>query len=375
MRTLSIFATAGLTISLAGCGDDNAAEGESEAEAEAESEAEACAGFDEDGNADLCEPESGFQIETPAFAVEVGQEVQNCYFFTIPGDEELWVNRIEIVQNDGTHHMNVFRVNTVVNLGTEADIAAGAVEGGECWTSPNWADWPMVINSQESRPEDASNPDDPESTGGHFDWQLPENVAHRFEPGEVIMLQSHYVNVGAGDQLTPSGVGKAVVNFYTVPASSDLMELGTAFATNQSICICPDDGGVTFESSCQLAQDDETVTIIAANSHFHSRGDLFTISVIDAEGDASEPFYESDTWDDPPMARGLEIPIPAGGGVHYACSYHLEDDECGTETRNPNNGCVSDDPCCMTFGGHVENQEHCNIFVFYYPKTRDVGCF
>ena len=31
--------------------------------------------------------------------------------------------------------------------------------------------------------------------------------------------------------------------------------------------------------------------------------------------------------------------------------------------------------CCYTFGPIVEKNEHCNIFVYYYPKQDDVNCF
>ena len=31
--------------------------------------------------------------------------------------------------------------------------------------------------------------------------------------------------------------------------------------------------------------------------------------------------------------------------------------------------------CCYTFGPIVEKNEHCNIFVYYYPKQDDVICF
>ncbi len=31
--------------------------------------------------------------------------------------------------------------------------------------------------------------------------------------------------------------------------------------------------------------------------------------------------------------------------------------------------------CCYTFGGVVDKNEHCNIFVYYYPKSENVGCF
>ena len=31
--------------------------------------------------------------------------------------------------------------------------------------------------------------------------------------------------------------------------------------------------------------------------------------------------------------------------------------------------------CCYTFGPIVEANEHCNIFVYYYPKSDNINCF
>jgi len=41
---------------------------------------------------------------------------------------------------------------------------------------------------------------------------------------------------------------------------------------------------------------------------------------------------------------------------------------------DPRNG-LFDPTCCATFGPHVETQEHCNAFVYYYPKLDDATCF
>ncbi len=30
--------------------------------------------------------------------------------------------------------------------------------------------------------------------------------------------------------------------------------------------------------------------------------------------------------------------------------------------------------CCYTFGPQVDRNEHCNIFVYYYPRADDVSC-
>jgi hypothetical protein len=369
MRTVIVL----IGMAFASCGEETAPSG--------------CAGRDSQGNITLCQPEAGFQLATPAFEVPQGSEIQDCYFFEVPdpGTDSVYVNHIEVTQNDGTHHMNLFRVNTVAGLdGEPGDVVRGEDLGedglapGECWRSGNWADWPLVINSQESR-QGTVNPDDPASAGT-FDWTLPAGVAHRFAPGEKLMLQTHYVNSDIGAQTTGNGFGKVAVNFHTVDEADVEHELGTAFATNQSICVCPGEADKRFEATCQLSRpSDADITIVAANGHFHSRGDRFDMFTYDSMGEpAADPFYTSTYWDDPPMERDLAIAVPPGGGVQYECTYSVEDGECGTETQHMAAACsgaAKPDCGCFTFGGKVEHQEHCNIFVYYYPKFRDVGCF
>lgn len=287
----------------------------------------------------------GFQLTTGEFAVDPGAEQQNCYFFEVPFDHEVFVNRITLAQTSGSHHMNVFRVRTVLGLGGEP---GEVVSGGECWKSPNWADWPLVSNSQ---------------TSGIEDWQMPEGVALRFAPRERLMLQSHYVN--ATTQQTP-GKAKVVVNFEGVEPASVTDELGTLFATNQEIEICPGETSRTFEASCKGLAKEGPVTITAANGHFHSRGKRFTMSQWDPISGTGAMFYESLSWDEPPFEKNLKVQVPAGAGISWSCEYAVKATECG----DPNN------ECCFTFGGFVEYQEHCNSFVYYYPKAQtDINCF
>ena len=305
----------------------------------------------------LPQPAQGYQFITGSFAVPKGTETQRCFFFEIPSDVPVFVNRFEVAQNVGTHHMNMFRVRTRKNL---YGAPGEAVVDDQCWVSANWSDWPLIVNSQEAQ-TGSVNPNDP-AKNGYYEWKLPDGVAERFEPHELIMLQTHYVN--ATTQSTPLN-GKVLVNFHSIPVSSVTAEMGTLFGTNQSIRVCPGDTNKYFETSCRISQT-SPVTIVAANSHFHSRGTYFSMSISNpATGDTSAPFYESTSWLDPPMLTNLSIPVPEGGAVSYHCEYTVPADTCG----DPNNG------CCFTFGGKVEAQEHCNVFVYYYPKQRDVGCF
>jgi hypothetical protein len=288
----------------------------------------------------------GFQVGTGVIDVAPGEETQRCYFFEVPFDRSVQVNRITLAQNVGSHHMNVFRVKSVVNL----DGAPGeVVADGECWKSPNWADWPIVANSQSS---------------GEEDWQLPEGVALKLEPHEKLMLQSHYVN--ATTQQTPTH-GRALVNFYGLPEGAEAQELGTLFATNQGIEICPGVPEPQFSATCPLAKEGP-ITIVAAAGHFHSRGKRFTMNAYSSTtGQAGDMFYESTAWDEPPFTRDLNVKIPMGDLIQWTCQYNtLAADDCGDPTKN----------CCYTFGGLVETQEHCNAFVYYYPRgSTDRNCF
>jgi hypothetical protein len=294
---------------------------------------------------------AGFQLGTGGWDVPKGTESQRCYFFRVPGSggDPLWVNRIVAAQNPGSHHLNIFRVKTIVALdGEDGQL----VDGGECWKSGNWADWPLVFNSQQS--VEGKNV---------VDWSLPAGVAHRFTPGEKLMLQSHYVN--AQTQSTP-GRARALVNFdFAPPSSTAPVELGTVFATDQNIRICPGDTDRSFAATCRFARG-QPVTVLAANGHFHSRGVKFTMTAVDGSNNPlGDPFYLSTQWSDPVWIHDLSVAVPQGGGVGYSCTYTMSPDACADPT----------DSCCATFGPHVDTQEHCNAFVYYYPKQSDATCF
>lgn len=301
------------------------------------------------GPASLLEPPptgGGFQLAIQPFDVPQGAEVQKCYFVEVPSDTDIWVNRITLALRPGSHHLNVFRVRTIKNLGGSP---GEVVTDGECFKSANWSDWPLVINSQLSVEGKNIN-----------DWTLPTGVAHKFQARELLMVQTHFVN--ATTQVTP-GVGEALVNFYLDRTTPNPVELGTVFATNQNIRVCPGAAAQTFTASCRFAR--APVTIVGANGHFHSRGTDFQIATWDPLSGAGQPFYDNSSWSDPLFQRDLSIPIEAGGGISYTCEYTASPSDCGDPA----------DSCCFTFGAKVEHQEHCNAFVYYYPKQTDINCF
>jgi hypothetical protein len=193
-------------------------------------------------------------------------------------------------------------------------------------------------------------------------WQLPDGVGAKFQGGDLIMLQTHYVN--ATTQKTPAK-GKVLVNF-NFPKATPQHELSTLFATNQNIRVCPGESDKSFTKTCQFPATG--VHVIAANGHFHSRGTLFQIMPTDQQGNVGDVFYTSTSWDDPPMTRDIDVVLPDNGGVQWKCTFDAPVGSCG----NPA------DSCCFTFGGHVDTQEHCNAFVYYWGANvnpASINCF
>jgi hypothetical protein len=321
----------------------------------------------------------GFQFGTPEFDVPAGTEEQDCYFFKVSElaqaggldpTKPVNLHRVQIAQRAGSHHMNLFRVKTIVNLGPQGGLVQKGTNGmGECFKSPNWADWPLIANSQEA---------------GAVDWTFPDGVANVFQPDEWIMLQTHYVN--ATTQKTDTAA-KVNVNFWSIPTDQVKFELGTIFATKQSIRICESNPTPTFEGSCQI-NSPNPVQIIGANGHFHSRGKTFDIYSWDGTSittpPASAKFYESKAWAEPPMMHSpdLNVTVPANGGVWYTCSYEWQQPSpaIGCKGLNDFDAMKYMTPadkldCCYTFGPIVDKNEHCNAFVYYYPKQDNVNCF
>jgi hypothetical protein len=320
----------------------------------------------------------GFQFQTEDIEVPAGVEEQDCYFFKVSDlakagglDPAAPVNlhRVQIAQKPGSHHMNIFRVKTITGL----DPANGLVQKnkngvGECFKSPNWADWPLVANSQ---------------ADGQVDWTFPDGVANVFQPDEWLMLQTHYVN--ATTQKTKD-VGHVTVNFWAMPKEEITAELGTLFATKQSIRVCRSNPEPTYEGTCQF-NSGKPVTIIGANAHFHSRGKTFEMFSWDGTSITTPPdadrFYESLAWDEPPMLHSpdLSLDVAPNAGVWYRATYRWNEPDpslgCkGLDAADKAKGTPDEQlDCCYTFGPIVEQNEHCNIFVYYYPKQDDVNCF
>jgi hypothetical protein len=283
---------------------------------------------------DLAPPVHGVQIGTPAFPVPPGAERQWCYYFKLPSDVDLDVIRFQIRYLAGSHHMNLFQTEKEVPDHDEDCFDKMPFTSDQ---NPHGVD--LVVGSQS---ED-------------LDWTLPPGIAFRLKAHRQLVLQTHYVN--AGTQQTPSGTGQVKINLYTEPDPSKIQgHMGTMFANNVNIHIPPRESR-SFSTTCGLPT---AVKVAAVTGHFHSRGKVFSVNLAPNGADPTEEIYRSRAWDEPPFkVLAQPIDLPASGGLFYTCDYQNRSD------------------LDIKFGPHVNTDEHCNLFAYFYPWEEDKAryCF
>lgn len=261
----------------------------------------------------------GFQVSIGPFDVPSGTEIQRNHYLKLPNDTVIYVTKIEFRYNEGSHHFNLFKSDS-------ADVP-DHVE--ETFSAIQWEKWDMVAASQK----------------GDFTWTLPPGVAIRLNARQQMDFQTHYVN--AGTQSTPTGRGKVIVNFWTTDPSNVTSVVGAVFNNNNLVNLPPR----TSTTYCKVVTPfDHDVFIMIMTGHFHSRGKTFTVGHWDGTK-LADTIYTSQTWAEPPVTQfATPLRIAAGDSLAYVTTY---------ENRSYED--------IVKFGPHVENEEHCNLFIFYYP--------
>lgn len=277
----------------------------------------------ESGDVQLDPPAAGhgIQIGVPAFEIAKGEERQRNYFFALPSNDDVYINRIQFAYNVGSHHCNVFKSDSVT-------MSEGSFE--DTFASVNYEKWDMVFASQRDT----------------LTWQLPPGVAIKLKGRQQMCIQTHYVN--ASTQATPTSRGKVLINLWTIPKDSMKNLVGLVFASNKLINIPPHSGHTVQKLVKQIPWD---INILSLTGHFHSRGKNFWVDDVNR----GTEIYRNTTWDEPP------VKIFPGAGYYFPKNFVLN---YHSEYYNSSNDTIR-------FGPHVENEEHSNLFMLFYPAPSD----
>lgn len=273
-----------------------------------------------DGNISLAAPPAGqgIQVVIGPFEVPSGQEVQKNFYQKLPTDQDLYVTKIELAYNTGSHHLNVFKSDDI-------DVADHMEDS---FSAIAWESWDMVVASQRNA----------------LTWTLPEGVAIHLKPHQQMNFQTHYVN--GITQTTPGGMGKVVVNFYTTDKANVKAYAGAVFANNKKVLL-PPHTEATFRKETKPFPND--AHILWMTGHFHGWGKSFVVNRWDGTQTGAE-VYSNKTWDEPPV-KFFDTPleVKAGESLSYTTTH------------------VNNTDKEVKFGPHVETDEHANLFIFYYP--------
>jgi hypothetical protein len=256
--------------------------------------------------------------------VAVGDETQQCKLVQMPSDRgELAVTRIHHEYTAGSHHFLLFRTD-LTEIPEGREVLSPCNEGTGSWMR----DVRGVAYAAQA-PE------------GAFD--MPESVGIRFQPGEVLLLQAHYLNT------TQSEIdAKVDVHLDLADPATLSEEAGVLFFYNPQIAIDPM-SAAKAELTCPVPED---VNLVFAASHMHKRGVAFEATSSDtaAQALAGGPLYVSDEWSEP-VPRVFEqsppLTLKAGSSITYACDFE------NTETSTIVQGESADvNEMCMFVGSY-----------------------
>jgi hypothetical protein len=235
----------------------------------------------------------GTQLRMAA-TIAPGDEVEYCQYVALT--EHVDVARFEHRYSTGSHHLVLYATTLT------AEDVANDTAMYECATRPDQKTAGVIYAAQVD--------------GG--DLSFPAGVGMPFEPGQVVMLQSHYLNA-SGAALDAD----VRLNLWgsTVPVEH---EAGNIFFYNYMIAV-PAHGSARAEMRCTVPED---ITLFSGMSHMHRRGVGYRAAL--TGGDLAEPLelYATDDWEHvEPRVYEPALAIGAGQAIEFACDFENEGEE------------------------------------------------
>ena len=313
------------------------------------------------------------KLRVNAGHVKTGTEKQTCFPIVFPSNKAVDVDHVQIFVHGGSHHVHLYRpVSGEVPMFPNPDKTYSPYsrknrKPRECAFAIDFTHWELVAASQTS----------------NLNWPLHPNVGIHFEPRQVLMIQTHFVNTGFGGVgLDTKGKARAKMVLYPMAPSTVTAHGGALFGQDRTVNVPPGppcttnadcSGGNTCSSAghctiigtslCHMtgnASDNQEKTVMALTGHYHFRGIRYRIWRTLADGTRGELVYLQEGYADPKFQQystdasvapidGGKLLLKPGEGIEWECTWQND----STQT--------------FLFGPNTEINEHCNLFGFYYP--------
>jgi hypothetical protein len=256
--------------------------------------------------------------------VPPGGETLMCMFAAMPTDRGvIAVPSAESKFTPGSHHLLAYRTDLTA-------IPDGQTGIWRCY------DGTWMIHQKGSYYEAQQ----PESRR-----DLPPGVAHRFNPGEVVLIQTHYLNPS-----TEVLAAHAQLTLHTIELAMVPNEAGSIIFTDANISV-PAGGKSRSTMTCTLPTDFNPALLW---SHMHKQGINFVATTDDPAAAATlGTLYEEKDWSEPhPRAYPYNPPATLHAGTHitFSCDF-----------QNPTTS-------TLTFGQSAETNEMCILHGMYWPR-------
>ncbi len=280
-----------------------------------------------DANGLLIKPaaDQGFQVQTPTFQLDPGQEVFKCFHTALPtGAGEFDVGDWESQMAPGSHHFILYK--------TDSDFAApGQFDSFGCTVGPTGGSW---IYS-------AAVP--------HTHLTMPDGVAIPIAANQKVQFDMHYINLGS-DALQ----AHVTLNATKVKAAQ-FQRAQSQVSFNTAINI-PPNGMQTVGGDCPPAANANYFMML---THTHRRGIDASIKRKLADGSLGETLVHTTNWDSPDNILWENPPyltFKAGEKFHYQCVYK------------------NDRPTATTVGVSAQNNEMCMAITYFFPASTPPQC-
>lgn len=269
----------------------------------------------------------GFQMQMQPLVAEAYSETWACEVYSLPNSAYAPVNRVEYLQNEGTHHMT---------LSTVA-LSGHTLEDGVYDCEALYGDASLM----EDQVMFFGNQGDGEGV-----MQLPEGVVADLPPNLQIIHEVHYVNATA-EPVTLYNY----LNAWTIDPDAVTDRIWGGQVRDETISV-PAGAEVTEWTRCVMNQD---VDVHFLAGHMHALGTRFTIAPFDGET-TGDVFYDNDDWHNPKITQ-YEPPIAlkAGEGFEYACTWLNTTDQ------------------DVTYGPTAQD-EMCNMALVFTPMSTSALC-
>ena len=267
-------------------------------------------------------PDVAFEIDV---RVDPGEELLRCQYAQMPLDRGIVaVPAVESHYTPGSHHLLAYRTDlNNIPLGQDGDW--------ECYSGG-------FLQHNRGSYYEAQEPDSYR--------ELPPGIAHKFEPGEVVILQTHYVNAS-----TEALDAHVALTLHTVNPAEVEQEAGSIIFSNTNISV-PPHGKQRVTMTCKIPFDIHPAQLW---SHMHKWGTRFVATTDDSEAAVAlgDSLYTELSWNEPkPRTYPHDPPITirAGKTITFSCDFE-------NDTNNT-----------LKYGDSAVTNEMCLLHGTYWPR-------